>query len=281
MFVPVTDVYSEVSTVTELSSLSEELSGEANYLGGTSVLAESMENGPFVPSGESNSWQPYLSTAASVAPHSALSSVMLSLTASLAASSQLTPTFSSAIDSVVSINNASSISDSSSLRDSSRPLSGQFPECPDEFIGIVNFTEFNFPGWCKVHWHGSCHLGAIVPNIRCILFPPSCISCLPSPGTVKAKEFGWDEYFKILLYLCAIMASLFGNLAVVVAVWVKRTLRVTVNLYLANLAVADILICVCCMWVHLVNHLTAPKYVLGPLLCKFNGFAQSKCFHFY
>ena len=77
------------------------------------------------------------------------------------------------------------------------------------------------------------------------------------------------------------VASLFGNLAVVVAVLMKRTLRMTVNLYLANLAVADILICICCMWVHLVNHLTAPEYVLGPLWCKFNGFAQSKFFFIY
>ncbi|KPM09394.1 7 transmembrane receptor-like protein 3 [Sarcoptes scabiei] len=92
----------------------------------------------------------------------------------------------------------------------------------------------------------------------------------------QTKNYGLDEYFKISIYIIAILASLFGNSAVVICIFLKRSLRITVNLYLANLAVADILICVCCMWVHLVNHLTAPAYVLGPFLCKINSFAQSK-----
>ncbi len=43
-----------------------------------------------------------------------------------------------------------------------------------------------------------------------------------------------------------------------------------------NLAVADVLIALCCMWPHLVNDLTKPAFILGAFMCKFNAFAQSK-----
>lgn len=43
-----------------------------------------------------------------------------------------------------------------------------------------------------------------------------------------------------------------------------------------NLAAADVLIALCCMWPHLVNDLTKPAFVLGAFMCKFNAFAQSK-----
>ncbi|XP_075680393.1 QRFP-like peptide receptor isoform X1 [Dermatophagoides pteronyssinus] len=115
-------------------------------------------------------------------------------------------------------------------------------ECQEQFFDIENFTDLNFPG-----------------------------------ERFETKAFGLDEYFKITIYIIAIIASIFGNSAVVLSVLMKRSLRVTVNLYLANLAVADILICICCMWVHLINHLTAPTYVLGPFFCKINSFAQMTC----
>ncbi|UXI23063.1 hypothetical protein NH340_JMT09006 [Sarcoptes scabiei] len=122
-------------------------------------------------------------------------------------------------------------------------LDQQIPfDCQEEFFDVENFTDLNFPG-----------------------------------EIYQTKNYGLDEYFKISIYIIAILASLFGNSAVVICIFLKRSLRITVNLYLANLAVADILICVCCMWVHLVNHLTAPAYVLGPFLCKINSFAQMTC----
>lgn len=93
---------------------------------------------------------------------------------------------------------------------------------------------------------------------------------------MRHKKLGTKEYLNVTLYVVVMLAALFGNVAVVISVMSKHSLRVTVNLYLANLAVVDILICVCCMLVHMINHLTEPAYVLGPLICKFNGFAQSK-----
>lgn len=84
------------------------------------------------------------------------------------------------------------------------------------------------------------------------------------------------DHCKILLYLVTLVLALVGNSAVLLAVLKFRNLRGAVNLYCANLVVADILICLCCMWVYLVNHITAPAYILGPFICKINGFVQSK-----
>ncbi len=102
----------------------------------------------------------------------------------------------------------------------------------------------------------------------------------PNPENM-IKPFTWKEYSKIVLYIVAISAVMIGNIGVILAVALNRSLRMTINYYLANLAVADILICLFCMWVHLVNHLTEPLYVLGPVICKFNGFAQSKHYYFF
>ncbi|CAG2117418.1 unnamed protein product, partial [Medioppia subpectinata] len=90
----------------------------------------------------------------------------------------------------------------------------------------------------------------------------------PNREYLNPRPFTWCEYTKIALYVVAIAAVMVGNIGVILAVALNTSLRITqqvkINYYLANLAVADVLICVCCMWTHLVNHLTEPLYVLGP-----------------
>jgi tachykinin receptor 1/neuropeptide FF receptor 2 len=95
-------------------------------------------------------------------------------------------------------------------------------------------------------------------------------------GDSVFHAFTWQDYAKIITCFITIAAVLVGNAAVILAVAHNRSLRTTINVYLANLAVADILICAFCIWVHLINDLTEPIYILGPFWCKFNGFAQSK-----
>lgn len=83
--------------------------------------------------------------------------------------------------------------------------------------------------------------------------------------------------FKITVTSLVVLAALFGNLGIVIAVAFNRTLRTTINFYLVNLAVADLLICTCCMAVDLINNLTEPVFVLGPIVCKMNAFCQMTC----
>lgn len=80
---------------------------------------------------------------------------------------------------------------------------------------------------------------------------------------------------KIAFCIINMLVSVLGNCAVIVAVYHNPALRSTINFYLVNLAVADVLIALFCMWPHLVNDLTKPVFVLGPFMCKFNAFAQS------
>ena len=90
----------------------------------------------------------------------------------------------------------------------------------------------------------------------------------------------WD-YVKIFACVITMMGIIFGNAGVIIAVALNKELRNTINYYLTNLAVADILIAALCMWVHLVNDLNKPFYFLGPIICKVNSFIQSKTFFIY
>lgn len=89
------------------------------------------------------------------------------------------------------------------------------------------------------------------------------------------KPFTHVEYIKIILTMLVIFVALVGNVGIIIAVSFNRSLRTTINLYLVNLAVADILICACCMSVYLINQLTE-VFVLGPIVCKLNAFCQSE-----
>lgn len=62
-----------------------------------------------------------------------------------------------------------------------------------------------------------------------------------------------------------------SSLVLIMRSFLKFCYRIQVNL-----AAADVLIALCCMWPHLVNDLTKPAFVLGAFMCKFNAFAQSK-----
>ncbi|XP_067136185.1 QRFP-like peptide receptor [Centruroides vittatus] len=102
-------------------------------------------------------------------------------------------------------------------------------------------------------------------------------STLEFPSDTSFRELTWKEYAKIVSYLLLMCATVVGNLGIVFAVGLNNSMRTTINVYLVNLAVADLLICLTCMWVHLCNDLTEPIYVLGPFMCIFNPFAQMTC----
>jgi hypothetical protein len=50
-------------------------------------------------------------------------------------------------------------------------------------------------------------------------------------------------------------------------------MRTTTNYYIVNLAVADLLVTVCCMWVTLIDDVTE-GWVLGAFFCRINTFMQ-------
>lgn len=105
------------------------------------------------------------------------------------------------------------------------------------------------------------------------------ISLIPFPNREALTEpLMFEEYVKIIFYLIVLIIALVGNISVILTVLLNRTMRTTINLYLVNLAVADLFICVFCMWIPVANSLTKPLYSLGVFICKLNPFAQSKFF---
>ncbi|GFR19613.1 g_PROTEIN_RECEP_F1_2 domain-containing protein [Trichonephila clavata] len=101
------------------------------------------------------------------------------------------------------------------------------------------------------------------------------LSLLDFPNEAALSEpLMWEEYIKIAFYLLILIVALMGNISVILTVILNRSMRTTINFYLVNLAVADLLICICCMWVPLANSITKPLDNLGPFICKLNPFAQ-------
>nr|CAH0109844.1 unnamed protein product [Daphnia galeata] len=99
----------------------------------------------------------------------------------------------------------------------------------------------------------------------------------PGGGGPWSPPLGLISAMKITFCVINMIGSILGNCAVIIAVYHNPALRSTINFYLVNLAVAGVLIALCCMWPHLVNDLTKPAFVLGAFMCKFNAFAQMTC----
>ncbi|XP_045126915.1 QRFP-like peptide receptor isoform X1 [Portunus trituberculatus] len=85
----------------------------------------------------------------------------------------------------------------------------------------------------------------------------------------------WREILKVATYLIVFLVSLVGNLLVMLVVCYNRHMRSSTNQYLVNLAAADLLVTLVCMWVHIVRHLSYPHYVLPAYVCKLDGFVQT------
>ncbi|XP_050714875.1 gastrin/cholecystokinin type B receptor-like isoform X2 [Eriocheir sinensis] len=92
----------------------------------------------------------------------------------------------------------------------------------------------------------------------------------------RVKTLDLYETVQIALIVALVVVSVAGNLAVVAVVYFNRFLRSSVNCYLANLAVADLLITLAC-WPTLVNRLTQPLYILGRPICKITVLALGTC----
>lgn len=90
------------------------------------------------------------------------------------------------------------------------------------------------------------------------------------------KKLTYLDYIKLFAYIVIIVGGLLGNVSVILTVALNSTMRTTINIYVANLAVADAMICIICMVPHALGVMTVDVYILGEFMCKFNPFTQSK-----
>ena len=101
---------------------------------------------------------------------------------------------------------------------------------------------------------------------------PQDYSDFPYYGEIKDIP-EWETAIKTLLFAVIIFFSIVGNFLIILVVLRNRSMRTTTNYYIVNLAVADLLVTVCCMWVTLVDDVTE-GWVLGAFFCKINTFMQ-------
>lgn len=83
-------------------------------------------------------------------------------------------------------------------------------------------------------------------------------------------------YTKIIAYIIIMTGGLLGNISVIMTVALMKSVRNAINFYVANLAVADAMICILCMLPHALSEYTNGKLVLDTFICKFTSFTQSK-----
>lgn len=94
----------------------------------------------------------------------------------------------------------------------------------------------------------------------------------PYYGEIKDVQ-DWEIVIKSILFAVIIFFSIIGNFLIILVVLRNRSMRTTTNYYIVNLAVADLLVTVCCMWVTLIDDVTE-GWVLGAFFCRINTFMQ-------
>lgn len=101
---------------------------------------------------------------------------------------------------------------------------------------------------------------------------------IPYPEEPRVwKKIYYVDYLKIMAYVIIIVGGLLGNVSAILTVALNRSMRTTINFYVANLAVADAMICIICMLPHAITSMTRNIYILGEFMCKFNPFTQMTC----
>jgi len=76
-----------------------------------------------------------------------------------------------------------------------------------------------------------------------------------------------EIFFKIILFIPIIALSIFGNYFIIIVILKFRNSRSRTNIFLCNLAIADLLSTITFAWTGLVKNFYQ-NYILGPFFCK-------------
>lgn len=102
------------------------------------------------------------------------------------------------------------------------------------------------------------------------------LSSIPCPNCDSYRTLEYTDYIKYGLIIVLMTLAIFGNFGVLMAFLFTRTLRQTIDIYLANLAVAGLFFSMCCLPILMAKDVIKPRSTLSPLLCKLDPLAQSK-----
>ncbi|XP_059147523.1 trissin receptor-like [Physella acuta] len=98
------------------------------------------------------------------------------------------------------------------------------------------------------------------------------VSKIPYPR-IPTQYPLWELVLKSVVSGLILLIAFFGNVLIIVIVSLSKKMRTTINFYIVNLAVADLLIACFPLWIHVTTYVTG-GWILGGILCKLNAFVQ-------
>lgn len=100
------------------------------------------------------------------------------------------------------------------------------------------------------------------------------LSYLPSRQPLSGRPV-YEVVIKSTIVTILGLVAVIGNVLIIVIVIACEKMRTTTNCYIANLAIADLLVVCFPMWIHVATHVT-DSWIMGALRCKLNAFIQGK-----
>ena len=100
-------------------------------------------------------------------------------------------------------------------------------------------------------------------------------SYLPNSTVPKSPEEvpvlpTYITIYVTILNIAIFVVGIVGNVLVILVVSRVRDMRTSINLYLANLSVADLLVLLVCQPSAMIEFYAKERWYLGPVLCKYN-----------
>ncbi|KAI1291840.1 Neuropeptide FF receptor 2 [Halotydeus destructor] len=90
----------------------------------------------------------------------------------------------------------------------------------------------------------------------------------------NARPFS-EVIWRVLLNIPIVVLGILGNLLIISVVYKFKQTRNCTNLFICNMALADLLATLCCSWASLFQAgVIYQNYVLGPFYCWFEGFMK-------
>lgn len=100
-------------------------------------------------------------------------------------------------------------------------------------------------------------------------------SLFPFPSALPEDMATWEMVLKCCVMGLIILFGVIGNALIIIIVCVSKKMHTTINLYISNLAVADLIVACFPTWIYITTHVTN-GWILGEFICKFNAFVQGK-----
>ena len=95
------------------------------------------------------------------------------------------------------------------------------------------------------------------------------------PRPEDTSKSNWEIGIKATMYALIWIVAFLGNSVVIIIIIMNKSMRTTTNIFVTHLAISDLTIVLCPMWVKAIDNLTF-NWILGEQLCKLWQFVTGK-----